>query len=87
MEEKRKEKEEYTSKFLDPNPPKRQIRFFNDHGLPLNINQANVEFSLDEDDDKGEYILDVACYKYLGKRKLWRLLFFFVLNIFQFSTK
>jgi len=63
MEEQRKEKEKEKGKFADPNPPKRNIRYFNDDGRPFNINQAQVEFKWSETD---EYVtLDVACFKHL----------------------
>ena len=69
MEEKRKEKEE-TKKTDFPdlrNPLKRTIRFFNDEGRPLNINQDKMDFEFHENDDFTGYVLDVACYKHLGE--------------------
>lgn len=65
MEEKKKEKEEEKSKYLDPNPKKREIRYFTDDGRPLNINQAQMDFHLEDDDENGCYILTVSCYKHL----------------------
>lgn len=67
MEEKRKEKDESSkSSFPDLNPPKRVIRFFNQEGRPLNINQDKIDFTFTENDDFTAYLLDVACYKHLG---------------------
>ena len=67
MEEKRKEKEESSkSNFPDLNPAKRVIRFFNEDGRPLNINQDKIDFTFTENDDFTAYVLDVACYKHLG---------------------
>lgn len=66
MEEKRKEKDEIKSSLPDRHPPKRQIRFCNDEGRPMNINQAGVDFALTENEQNDGYILDVACCKYLG---------------------
>ena len=88
MEEKRKEKEDYKSSFADPNPPQRKLRFFNDDGKAMNINQANVDFSLLEDDDDGGYVLDVACYKHLGEwcvKKSWKVRHMRILPFFLIS--
>lgn len=67
MEEKRKEKEDSKTSTLNPdlNPIKRTIRFFNDEGRPLNINQDKMDFVFTESEDFSEYLLDVSCYKYL----------------------
>lgn len=69
MEEQRKQKEKESAKFLDPNPPKRVIRYFRDDGTPLNINQAQLDFKLQ--DNEMEYVLDLPCYKHLGKICIW----------------
>ena len=67
MEEVRKEKEQASkSNFPDLNPAKRAIRFFNEEGRPLNINQDKIDFAFTETDDFTGYVLDVACYKHLG---------------------
>lgn len=65
MEKQQKQKEKESVKFLDPKPPKRVIRYFQDDGTPFNINQAQLDFKLQE--DEMEYVLDLSGYKHLGK--------------------
>lgn len=52
------------SKGLDEKPKleKKSLRLFAKDGRPLNINQAKVCFTFNDDDPK-EYVLDVAIYK------------------------
>lgn len=68
MEEKRKEKERDQSTFRDRKPKKREIRYFTEMGRPLNINQAQINFRLDDDEENGCFVLTVCCYKHLGRR-------------------
>ena len=69
MEEQRKQKEKESAKYLDPNPPKRVIRYFHDNGTPFNINEAQLDFKLQ--DNEMDYVLDLPCYKHLGKICVW----------------
>lgn len=44
-------------------PPR---RLFTDDGRPLNVNEPKVDFSLIEDEDKNQYILDLAVFKHMN---------------------
>ena len=44
---------------------RRKRRLFNEHGEPVSVNEAKVDFLLTESDDDCNFILDVSCYKYL----------------------
>ena len=34
-------------------------------GRPLNVNEAKVDFTLEDDEEKGTYVLDVAAFKHM----------------------
>ncbi|XP_065663803.1 dynein axonemal assembly factor 11 isoform X1 [Hydra vulgaris] len=65
LEEQKKAKENEKSKFGNLEVPKRLLRYFNDEGKPLNINQSQISFKLEDDEENAQYILDVGCYKHL----------------------
>ncbi|KAJ8909963.1 hypothetical protein NQ315_014914 [Exocentrus adspersus] len=44
--------------------PKRSVSLFNKDGRPLNVNQAKLRFTFNDEDPK-QYVLDVAVYKFL----------------------
>ena len=67
MEKKRNEKESSKSSYPDMSVSKREIRYFAEDGRPLNINFSKIDFLFTEDDDNGTYVLDLACYKYMGE--------------------
>ncbi|XP_002157387.2 dynein axonemal assembly factor 11 isoform X2 [Hydra vulgaris] len=65
LEEQKKAKENEKCKFGNLEVPKRLLRYFNDEGKPLNINQPQISFKLEDDEENAQYILDVGCYKHL----------------------
>lgn len=62
MRENREKKTE--TKFGKPEI-KRQKRYFNNAGDPMNVNEGKIDFVMTENDDDSAFILDVSCYKYL----------------------
>ncbi|CAK8689130.1 unnamed protein product [Clavelina lepadiformis] len=54
----------HDSKFKQPEI-KRERRYFNEEGQPLNVNEAKIDFKLTETEDDSAFVLDVACYKYM----------------------
>ncbi|CAG9770286.1 unnamed protein product [Ceutorhynchus assimilis] len=61
---KRQKKGEQSSGAVTENITKRTVRLFNKDGIPLNVNQAKLNFTF-SDEDPEHFILDVALYKYL----------------------
>jgi len=61
----RENKEKTTPSRFTQKVEKRKRRLFNEHGEPVSVNEAKVDFLLTESDDDCNFILDVSCYKYL----------------------
>uniref|UniRef100_A0A8C4T084 Leucine-rich repeat-containing protein 6 n=1 Tax=Erpetoichthys calabaricus TaxID=27687 RepID=A0A8C4T084_ERPCA len=62
MEEKRKAKEAQSEATKKKKPPRTLITA---DGRALNVNEPKVDFSLTEDDDQNQIILDLAIYRFL----------------------
>ncbi|XP_071836051.1 dynein axonemal assembly factor 11-like [Apostichopus japonicus] len=49
----------------DRSQEKRKVRLESDDGRKLNVNQAKMDFSLIDDEDENQFLLEVSCYKHL----------------------
>ncbi|XP_065212126.1 dynein axonemal assembly factor 11 isoform X2 [Planococcus citri] len=50
---------------LGVSKPKREVKLFKKDGLPMNVNEAKIPFTLTEDEDRKNFILTVEVYKHL----------------------
>ena len=65
IQEQREKRSENKGGYFDNEKENREVRFFRDNGQPLNVNTANIQFTLKDDYENSIYVLDVACYKHL----------------------
>ena len=65
IQEQKEKRSENKGGYFGNEKEKREVRFFRDSGQPLNVNTANIEFTLKDDYENNIYVLDVACYKHL----------------------
>lgn len=48
---------------LGVSKPKREVKLFKTNGLPMNVNQAKIPFTLTEDEEGKNFILTVEIFK------------------------
>ena len=65
IKEQQERKDQQKGKYFENEQAKREIRYFRENGEPMNINTARIDFEMREDEERGNIILDVACYKHL----------------------